>query len=132
MKKYSLQEWLGKLALTGVLIGLFTVAAFTPEINSLGTGITTSDGIISALNSQRVQPVFTSNVEYVNLTEPVNGNTYKAPSFSTNVIPVIYLSSAFHTNNQYPGKYISLSGKIPAKSFQQMCLLADIPPPVLC
>ena len=33
MKKYSLQEWLGKLALPGILVGMFTVAAFTPEIN---------------------------------------------------------------------------------------------------
>ena len=79
MKKYSLQEWLGKLALSGVLIGLFAVAAFTPEINSFGTGISSPDGIISALNSQSVQPVFTGNVEYINLAEPVNGSISKCP-----------------------------------------------------
>ena len=132
MKKYSLQEWLGKLALSGIIIGMFTVAAFAPEINSPGTDISSQGDIFSVFKSQCVQPVFSSGVEYINLAEPVNGNMYKAPSSSTNVIPVIYLSSAFHTNNQYPGKYISLSGKIPAKSFQQMCLLADIPPPSGC
>ena len=132
MKKYSLQEWLGKLALSGVLIGLFTVAAFTPEINSLGTDISSQVEIFSAFKSQCVQPVFSSGVEYINLTEPVNGNISKAASSFTNIIPVTYISSAFHTNNQYPGKYIYFSDKVPSKSFRQICLLVDIPPPALC
>jgi hypothetical protein len=130
MKKYSLQEWLGKLALTGVLIGLFTVAAFTPEINSFGTGINTPDGIISALNSQSVQPVFTNNVEYINLAEPVNGNISKAPASAKNIVPAVYHSSAFH-NNQYQAKCIDCAEPVSFYYSRQLCLLVDIPPPAV-
>jgi hypothetical protein len=132
MKKYSLQEWLGKLALSGILVGMFTVAAFTPEINSLGIGIISRGEVFSAIKTQCVQPVFNTTVECVNLAEPVNGNISRAPSSLTNVLPVSYISSAVHMNNQYPGKYIYLSDKIPSKSYRQNCLLVDLPPPALC
>jgi hypothetical protein len=132
MKKYSFQEWLGKLALPGILIGMFTVVAFTPEINSLGTGIISRGEVFSTIKSQCVQPVFSTAVECVNLAEPVNGNISKAPSSFTNVIPVSYISSAFHMNNQYSGKYIYFSDKVPSKSYRQICLLVDLPPPALC
>jgi hypothetical protein len=131
VKKYSLQEWLGKLALTGVLIGLFTVAAFTPEINSLGTGITTPDGIISALNSQSVQPVFTNNVEYINLAEPVNGSISKTPASVKNIVPAVHLSAALR-NNQYQAKCIDYAEPASFYYSRQLCLLVDIPPPAYC
>ena len=131
MKKYSLQEWLGKLALSGVLIGLVTVAAFTPEINSFGTGISSPDGIISPLNSQSVQPVFTGNVEYINLAEPVNGSISKSPASAKNIVPAVYLSSAFH-NNQIAGKCIDCAEPAAFNSSVEMYLLVDIPPPAGC
>jgi hypothetical protein len=131
VKKYSLQEWLGKLTLTGALIGLFAIAAFTPEINSFGTGITSPDGIISALNSQSVQPVFTNNVEYINLAEPVNGSISKAPASAKNIAPAVYLSSAFH-NNQFAGKCIGCANPVTFNFSGHMYLLVDIPPPALC
>jgi hypothetical protein len=132
MKKYSLQEWLCKLALPGILIGLFTVAAFTPEINSPVTGISSRGEIFTGFNSQCVQTVFNAGVEYVNLTEPVNGDISKGTSSITNVIPVAYASSAFHANNQYPGNYTEFSVKEISKSFREMYLLLDIPPPAIC
>ena len=132
MKKYSLQEWLGKLTLTGVLIGLFTVAAFTPEINSTVTGISSRGQIFTGFNNQCVQTVFSAGVEYVNLTEPVSGSISKVTSSITNVIPVAYASSAFHANNQYPGNYSEFSDTALSKSFREMYLLVDIPPPAVC
>jgi hypothetical protein len=132
MKKYSLQEWLCKLALPCILIGLFTVAAFTPEINSPVTGIRSHGEIFTGFNSQCVQTVFSTGVEYVNLTEPVNGGISNVTSSITNVIPVAYASSAFHANNQYPGNYTEFSDKEISKSFREMYLLVDIPPPAIC
>ena len=132
MKKYSLQEWLCKLALPGILIGLFTFAAFTPEINSLGTGINSRGEIFTAFNSQCVKTVFSTGVEYVNLSEPVNGNFSQAASSITSVVPVAYIPSDFHSNNQYPGSYTEFSDKAFSRSFRQMYLLVDIPPPAVC
>jgi hypothetical protein len=132
MKKYSLQEWLCKLALPGILIGLFTFAAFTPEINSLGTGINSRGEIFTAFNSQCVKTVFSTGVEYVNLSEPVNGHFSQTTSSITSVVPVAYASSAFHANNQYPGNYTEFSDKEITKSFREMYLLLDIPPPAVC
>ena len=132
MKKYSLQEWLCKLALPGILIGLFTVAAFTPEINSPVTGISSHGEVFTSFNSQCVKTVFSTGVEYVNLTEPVNGSISKVTSSITNVIPVAYVSSAFHAKNQYPGNYTEFSDKEITKSFREMYLLLDIPPPAVC
>jgi hypothetical protein len=131
VKKYCSQELFGKLALPGIIIGLFTITAFTPDINS---GIAANSGqnnISFTFTNQTVQPVFSGGVEFVNLTEPVVGSISKvSPSFS-NVIPLYLNTSGFHTNNQYPGNYIIFSDKIPRKSFRQICLFLDLPPPVL-
>jgi hypothetical protein len=132
MKKCCSQGLLGKLGLSGIIIGLFTVVAFTPEVNS-GIGPNSSDdNIYSTFTSQIAQPVFfTASVECINLTEPVSGNISKIPSSYANAIPHFYASD-FQMISQYPGKYIFFSDKIPHKSFRQICLFLDIPPPVYC
>jgi hypothetical protein len=131
VKKYCAQELFGKLALPGIIIGLFTITAFTPEVNA---GITSNNSrgfVFSTFAIQTIQPVFSAGVEFVNFTEPVVGSISKvSPSFS-NVIPLFLNTSGFHTNNQYPGNYIIFSDKIPHKSFRQICLFLDLPPPVL-
>jgi hypothetical protein len=132
MKKYSLQEWLCKLALPGILIGLFSFAAFTPEINAPVTGINSRGEAFTSFNSQCVKTVFNTGVEYVNLSEPVSGSFSRAASSITSVVPVAYLPPAFHSNNQYPGSYTEFSDKEISRSFRQMWLLVDIPPPAIC
>ena len=129
MKKYSLQEWLCKLALPGILIGLFTFAVFTPEINAPVTGINGSGEVFIAFNSQYAKTVFNTGVEYVNLSEPVNGSFSTATSSITGIVPVAYIPAAFHSNNQYPGCFTEFSDKELVRSFRQMWLLVDIPPP---
>jgi hypothetical protein len=132
MKKYSLQEWLCKLALPGILIGLFTFAAFTPEINAPVTGIKSRGEAFISFNSQCVKTVFNTGVEYVNLSEPVNGNFSRTASSVTSVVPVASIPAVVHSNNQYPGSYTEFSDKELARSFRQMWMLMDIPPPAIC
>jgi len=132
MKKYSLQEWLRKLALPGILIGLFTFTVLTPEINAPITGINSCGEAFSAFNSQYAKTVFNTGVEYANLSEPVNGNFSQTTSSISSVVPVAYIPSAFHSNNQYPGSYTEFSDKEISRSFRQMWLLVDIPPPAAC
>jgi hypothetical protein len=132
VKKYSVQEWLCKLALPGILIGLFTFAAFTPEINARVTGINSRGEVFSAFNSQYAKSVFSIGVEYVNLSEPVNGNFSQTTSSINSVVPVAYIPSDFHSNNQYPGSYTEFSDKEFSRTFRQMYLLVDIPPPAIC
>ena len=125
------QDLFGKLALPGIIIGLFTVTAFTPEVNSDITVNTGQDSFYSTFTAQTVQPVFKSAVEYINLTEPGTGNITKVTTSSANITPLIYTSSGYHANNQYPGNYIYFSDNIPHKSYRQICLFLDLPPPVL-
>jgi hypothetical protein len=132
MKKYSLQEWLCKIALPGILIGLFTFAALTPEINAPITGINSRGEAFSAFNSQYAKTVFNTGVEYANLSEPVNGSFSQTTSSIPCVVPVAYIPAAVHSNNQYPGCYTEFSNKELAWSFRQMWLLMDIPPPAIC
>jgi hypothetical protein len=132
MKKYSLQEWLCKLALPGILIGLFTFATFTPEINAPVTGINSRGEAFTSFNSQAVKSVFNTGVEYVNLSEPVSGSFSRAASSITSVVPVAYIPAAFHLNNQYPGCDTEFSDSEFARSFRPIWLLVDIPPPAAC
>ena len=132
MKKYSLQEWLCKLALPGILIGLFTFAAFTPEINAPLTGINGRGEVFTAFNNQYSKTVFNTGVEYVNLSEPVSGSFSQTTSSITGVVPVAYIPAVVHSNNLYPGCYTEFADQEIFRSFRQMWLLVDIPPPATC
>jgi len=78
--------------LPGILIGLFTFAVFTPEINAPVTGINSSGEVFTAFNSQYAKTVFNTGVEYVNLSEPVNGSFSTTTSSITGVVPVCLYS----------------------------------------
>ena len=131
MRKYRSQGRLAKIAITGVVISLFSIAIFTPVVNSPAAGVVGQYINYFAANSRSMQAVFNIDVECVYLAEPVSGNISKPPSSSKNVIPLFYPSSGFYADNLYSGKFIYFSDKIPRKSFRQVCLIFDLPPPIL-
>jgi hypothetical protein len=131
VKKHCSHELFGKLALPGVILGLFTVAAFIPELNSGSTVNNNRDNTFYTFANQTIQPVFKAGVECINLAEPVGSSISKIPSFSVNTIPA-YASSGFQTNNQYPWKYIYFSDHTPYQPFREICLFLDLPPPAVC
>ena len=131
MQKYRSQGRLAKIAVSGVVISLFSIAVFTLVVNSPITGVVGQNINYFAANTHNVQAVFNVGVECIYPAEPVSGNIVKPPSSSKEVIPLFYTSSIFSTDSLYPGKYIYFSDKIPHKSFRQVCLVFDIPPPIL-
>ena len=131
MQKYRSQGRLVKIAVSGVVIGLFSVLVFTPAVDLPTTGVIGQNINYFAANSRTMQTVFNVGVEYIYLAEPVNGNISRAQSSSKSVIPVFYPSSCFYTDNLYSGKFICFSDNIPRKSFRQVCLIFDLPPPIL-
>ena len=131
MRKYRSQGRLAKIAITGVVISLFSIAIFTPVVNSPAAGVVGQYINYFAANSRTMQTVFNVGVEYIYLAEPVNGNISRVQSSSKSVIPVFYPSSCFYTDNLYSGKFICFSDNIPRKSFRQVCLIFDLPPPIL-
>ena len=131
MQKYCSQGGLSKVAVSGIVISLFTIAVFSPEVNSAATGVSGQNANFSLPSSRSMQAVFNIGVECIYLTEPVSGNISKTPSSSKEGIPLFYASSGFCADNLYPGEYVYFSDKIPRKSFRQVCLVLDIPPPIL-
>ena len=131
MQKYRSQGRLVKIAVSGVVISLFSVLVFTPAVDLPTTGVIGQNINYFAANSRTMQTVFNVGVEYIYLAEPVNGNISRVQSSSKSVIPVFYPSSGFYTDNLYSGKFICFSDNIPRKSFRQVCLIFDLPPPIL-
>jgi hypothetical protein len=131
MQKYASQGWLTKVTISGILISLFTISGFIPAINSAPIdGISQNINFFTA-NSRNMQAFFNVGVECIYLTEPVNGNMSKPPSSSKEVIPLCHASYAFHTDSLYAVTDLYFLDKIPRKSFQQVCLVLDIPPPII-
>lgn len=129
MKNRCSQDLIGKLAVSGIIISLFSIAVFIPEINSTSTGIISQNILSYAQNGRTLLPVFNSGVECIYPTDPGNGNISKMPDSSRNVIPFFSASSGFHADNLHPVKYSLFSNKVPHISFRQICLLLDLPPP---
>jgi hypothetical protein len=132
VKIFDSKGWFSKVALTGIIGSLFTIAVFAPATNSNTPGIISRTVNYCFVNIRSTPVVFDTGVECIYLTEPANSIILKIPDSSQNVIPLFCIFSGFHANNPYPGKYINFSDKIPHKSFRQICLLMDIPPPVNC
>jgi hypothetical protein len=131
MQKYRSQGRLAKIAVSGVVISLFSIAVFTPVVNSPITGVVGQNINYFAANTHNVQAVFNVGVECIYPAEPVSGNIVKPPSSSKDVIQLFYTSSGFCADNLCSGEYVYFSDKIPRKSFQQVCLVLDLPPPVV-
>jgi len=131
MQKIRSQGWLSKIAMSGLAISLFTIAVFPFELNPIRTGIIIQNVNYFTSNSRGMQAVFNIGVECLYLTEPVSANISKPPSPSKEVIPLFYSSSGFWADKLSSGKFIYFSDKIPRKSFRQVCLILDIPPPIL-
>jgi hypothetical protein len=131
VKNFYSQGWLSKVAVTGIIGSLFTITVFAPEINLASIGVTSYNAVYFAPNSRSIQAVFNASVECIYLTEPGNGNISKIPASSQNIIPLFSASFGFNTDKLHQGKCIYLSDNIPHKSLRQVCLLLDLPPPVL-
>jgi hypothetical protein len=129
MQKYRSQGRLAKIAVSGVVISLFSVLFFTPAVDSPTTSVIGQNINYFASNSHTMQAVFNVGVECIYLAEPVNGNVSKVQFSSRYVIPFFYPSSGFCANKLFSGKFIYFSDKIPRKSFRQVCLVLDLPPP---
>jgi hypothetical protein len=131
MQKYIPQGWLAKIAVSGVVISLFSVLIFTSALGLPTTGVTGQNTNYFAANSHSMQTVFNVGVECIYLAEPVNGNIAKQQSSSKDIIPLFYASSVFYADNLSSGKFVYFSDKIPRKSFRQVCLVLDLPPPIV-
>jgi hypothetical protein len=131
MQKNCSQGWFSKVAVSGIVISLFTIAVISPEITSADAGAVSQNINYFAASSRSMQAVFNIGVECIYLTEPVSGNISKTPSSSKEGISLFYASSGFCADNLYPWEYVYFSDKIPRKSFRQVCLVLDIPPPII-
>jgi hypothetical protein len=129
VKKLYSQGWLAKIAVSGIIGGLFTITVFAPEINSTGIDATSHSVVYFAPNIPSTQAVFDTGIECVYLTEPANSNILKIPDSSQNMIPLFSASFGFNTNKLHQGKCIYLSDDIPHQSLRQVCLFLDLPPP---
>jgi hypothetical protein len=131
MQKYCSQGWLSKVAMSGILISLFSIAVFPFELNSVPNNAISPNVNYFASNSRGIQAVCNIGVECIYLAEPVSGNISKTLSSFKEGIPLFYASSCFCMDNLYPAKYVYFSDNIPRKSLRQVCLVLDIPPPIL-
>ena len=129
MKNRFSQGLGSRIAIYSIIISLFTMIAFTPEINSAGNSVTNQDLTSFALNSRVVLPVFSVGVEGIYQAEPVNSNLAKTSSSSQNITPFFPGSSGFHSDYLQLNSFICFSSSLPLKSSKQVCLLLDIPPP---
>jgi hypothetical protein len=129
VKNFNRQGWLSRTAVSSIIAGLFTITIFTPEIN---TG-----GIVSryldyyTANIRSTQAAFSASPECVYITEPANSNFAKVPDSTPNFIPLDSAFFGFHTAGLHQNKGICLSFNIQRRSFGQVCLLLDIPPPAV-
>jgi len=131
VKKLRSRGLNSKFAVSGLVISFFSILVFTPEINSTGADVISRNITFFATNSRTMLPVFTASVECVYQAEPLSGNLSKTSTSSQNVIPLVSASPGFYVKNIYPAKYIFFPDNIPRKSFRQVCLLLDLPPPSL-
>jgi hypothetical protein len=131
MQKYRSEGRLAKIAVSGVVISLFSVLFFTPAVDSSTNSVIGQNINYFAANTHNIQAVFNVGVECIYLVEPVNGNVSKVQSSSGYFIPFFYSSSGFCANKLFSGKFIYFSDKIPRKSFRQVCLVLDLPPPLV-
>jgi len=129
MKNRFSQGLSSRIAVSGIIISLFTLMAFTPEINSAGHNVIDQNLTFFAPNSRVALPVFSTGVECIYQAEPVNGNLAKTPSSPQNIIPLFTATSGFHTDYLHLNSYMCFSDNIPHKSFRQVCLFLDLPPP---
>ena len=129
MQKYRSQGWLAKAAVYGAVISLFSIAVFIPGVNSPSTDVIGQNNCYFTANSRGMQAVFNIGIECIYLAEPVNSNISKMQS-SKDVIQ-LYDSSGFYAEKLFPGKCVNFSDNIPRKTFRQVCLVFDIPPPIL-
>ena len=86
-----------------VVISLFSIAVFTPAVNSPTTGVIGQNINYFAANSRNMQAVFNVGVECIYLAEPVNGNISKMQSSSKDIIPLFYASSGFYADKLFRG-----------------------------
>jgi hypothetical protein len=131
MQKYFSQGWLSKVVVSGILISLFSIAVFPFELNSVTTDVISPNVNYFASNSRSMQAVFNIGVECIYLAEPVSGNISKTLSSFKEGIPLFYASPGCCADKLYSGEYVYFSDRIPRKSFRQVCLVLDIPPPII-
>jgi hypothetical protein len=129
VKNRSFQKWVFRSAVAGVVISLLGAIIAAPEATSF-SGEQINQNMTSATAGHSTAPGFGSTVEYVYFVEPVTGNLTKLPSSPRDIVPDCYASFMVHENSLYPGKYRYFSDKMPRKSFRQVCLLLDLPPPL--
>ena len=129
MKNRVSQGIISQITIFGIIISLFTIMAFTPEINSAGNSINNQDLTFFAQSSRVALPVFNTGVEYIYQGEPANGNLIKTPSSPQNIVPLFTSASGFHIDYLHLNSHTYFPDNIPHKSFRQVCLLLDIPPP---
>lgn len=128
MKNHFFRGRESQIAISCIIISLFAIMAFNPEINSAGNCVNNQTATFYAPNNRVALPVFNTGVEYICQAEPVNGNLSKT-SFSQNIDPLFPASSGFCTDYLHLNSYVFFSDNIPHKSFRQVCLLLDLPPP---
>ena len=131
MQKYRSQGRLAKIAVSGVVISLFSIAVFTPVVNSPITGVVGQNINYFAANTHNVQAVFNVGVECIYPAEPVSGNSSKVQSSVRDVMLFFYSSSCFCADKLSSGEFTYFPDKIPRKSFRQVCLVFDLPPPLV-
>jgi hypothetical protein len=130
VKKLYSQGWLSKVAVSGIIGGLFTITVFAPEINLASSIDVTSHNVVYfALNSHSMQAVFNNSIECLYLTEPSNSNISKMPASSQNIMPLFSAAFGFNADKLHQGRCICSSDFIQHKSLRQICLLLDLPPP---
>ena len=124
-------RFLMKVVWSVIVISLFALVVFTPEINLADTGISSQNITSSIPNSRGVIPVSSFGVGYACLIEPVSSNISKTLSSSQNVILLFPASSVFHGDSLFSKNRVFISDGILHKSSRQVCQLLDLPPPVL-
>jgi len=129
MKYLYTNRLLGKLLLAGIVISLFSLVGFIPEVPSSENGIINQNNISLIPKSHTTAPVSTNTFEYVYLTEIDNSNISKTASSSQNVIPIFTIFNVFQLQTLRADKYTYFSGNVLGKSLQQVCQLLDQPPP---
>jgi hypothetical protein len=129
MKNRFSQGLSSQIAISSIIISLFTIMAFNPELNSAGNGIINQNVNFYTPDSHVTLPVFSAGVECIYQTEPINTNLSKTSSSHQNAIPFFSGSSGFHSDYLHLNSFVCFSNSIPLKSSRQVCLLLDIPPP---
>jgi hypothetical protein len=129
VKNFVRQGWLSRVGLSCIIAGLFTVTIFTPEINS-GAVLSRYPDYYTT-NIRGSQAAFSASPECVYITEPANSNFAKIPDSTPNIVPLDSAFFGFNTAGFQQGKWVCLSNSARRRSFGQLCLLLDIPPPAV-